>query len=130
MKSMRSNKEKRNCFDHKNEEMLGKSVAAWLFYNLLCVFFSLLSRFEFLFLRMRLLFNWDVGFSLFLFHPFLQTMLLSKSLISRFFLESNQFWFQENDRKNIDWLQKEMVGKMHKVILLLLTPFTWNQIFL
>ena len=40
-------------------------------------------------------------FPLFLFHPFLETMLLSESLISRIFLKPNG-WFQKNDEKNID----------------------------
>ena len=48
----------------------------------------------------------DGGFPLFLFHPFLETMLLSESLIYRIFLKSNlkpnRFWFQTNDGKNID----------------------------
>ena len=56
--------------------------------------------------------NWDVGFPLFLFQPFLKTMLLSESLISRIFLKPNRFWFQKNDGKNIDWSQKEILGKM------------------
>ena len=60
--------------------------------------------------------NWDVGFALFLFHPCLETSLLSQSLISRIFLKPNRFWFQKNDGKNIDWRQKEMLGKMHKMI--------------
>ena len=46
--------------------------------------------------------NWDIGFPLFLFHPFLETMLLSESLISRIVLKPNRFWFQKNDEKNID----------------------------
>ena len=41
--------------------------------------------------------NWDIGFLLFLFHPFLETMLLPESLISRIFLKPNRFWFQKND---------------------------------
>ena len=32
--------------------------------------------------------------------------------------------------ENIDWRQKEMIGKMHKMIKQLLPSFTWNQIFL
>ena len=32
--------------------------------------------------------NWDVGFLLFLSHPFLETMLLSESLITRIFFET------------------------------------------
>ena len=67
-----------------------------------------------------------VGFPLFLFHHFLETMVLSKSLISRIFLKPNQFWFQKNDGENINWRQKEIVGKMHKMIIQLLIPFTWN----
>ena len=31
--------------------------------------------------------------------------------ISKIFLKPNRFWFQKNDGKNIDWRQKEMVGK-------------------
>ena len=44
---------------------------------------------------------WDGGFPLFLFHIFLGTIFLSKSLISGIFFKSNQ-WFQKNDAKNID----------------------------
>ena len=46
--------------------------------------------------------NWDIGFPLFLFHPFLETMFLSENLISKKFLKPNRFWFQKNDGKNID----------------------------
>ena len=45
--------------------------------------------------------NWDVGFPLFVSHPFLETMLLSESLISRIFLKRNRFWFQNNVGKII-----------------------------
>ena len=55
---------------------------------------------------------------LFLFHPFLETMILSKSLISRIFLKPNRLWFQKNDGKYID------AQKMHKMIKKILTPFT------
>ena len=58
------------------------------------------------------LFNWDVGFPFFL----LETMLLSWSLISRILQKPNGFCLQKNDGKYIDWRQKEMVGKMHKMI--------------
>ena len=58
---------------------------------------------------------WDVDFPLFLFHLFLETMLLSIFYLE-FFLKSNRFWFQKNDGKNIGWRHKEMVGKMHKMI--------------
>ena len=44
--------------------------------------------------------NWDDGFPLFLFYPFIETMLLSESLI--FFLKPNPFWFQKNDGKDLD----------------------------
>ena len=43
-------------------------------------------------------------------------MLLSESLISIIFLKPNQFWFQKNDGKNMDWGQNEMLGKIHKMI--------------
>ena len=46
------------------------------------------------------------------------------------FLKPNQFWFQKRDGKNIDWHQKEMLCKMHKMMKQLLAPFTWKQIFL
>ena len=39
----------------------------------------------------------------FLFYPFFETMLLSKSLISKFFLKPNRFWFQVNFGKYMDW---------------------------
>ena len=57
--------------------------------------------------RWCFLFNWQVDFPLFLFYPLLETMLLSKSLISRMFLKPNR--------------------KMHKIIKQLLTLFKWNQ---
>ena len=65
---------------------------------------------------MKFLFNKDVGCLLFPFYPFLETMLSSENLISRIFLKHNRFCFQKNDVKNIDRRQKEMVGKMHKII--------------
>ena len=40
------------------------------------------------------------------------------------------FGFETKWWKNIDWLQKEMVGKIHSIIKQLLTPFMWYQIFL
>ena len=115
---------------------MGKTVAAWLFFSSILFFlffvlvFSLLSRFEFLFLRMKFLFNWDIAFPLFLFHPFLETKILSKSLISRTFLKPNRLRFQKNAWKIIDSSQKALVGKMHKLIKQLLPLFTWNQKFL
>ena len=36
--------------------------------------------------------------------------------MSRIFLKPNRFWFGKNDGKNIDLSQKEIVGKMHKMI--------------
>ena len=54
---------------------------------------------------MKFLFNWgDVGYPFFLL-------------------------FEKNDGKNIDWRQKEMVGKMHKMIKQLLTQITWKKDF-
>ena len=47
---------------------------------------------------------------------FLETMLLSESLISIIFLKPNQFWFQKNDGKNMEWGQNEMLGKINKMI--------------
>ena len=38
--------------------------------------------------------SWDVSYPKFLFHPSSETILLSKSLISRIFLKPNWFWFQ------------------------------------
>ena len=34
----------------------------------------------------------------------------------------------KNDGKNIDWCQKEMAGRMHKMIKQLLKPFTWEPL--
>ena len=38
---------------------------------------------------------------------FLETMLLSESLISRIFLKPNRFWFQKNDGKNINDVRRK-----------------------
>ena len=46
--------------------------------------------------------NWDFDFPLYLFHPFLETMLLSESMTSRIFLKTYRFWFQKIDGKNVD----------------------------
>ena len=59
--------------------------------------------------------NWDFDFPLYLFHPFLETMLLSESMTSRIFLKTYRFWFQKIDGKNVDCHDKEMFGKMHKM---------------
>ena len=72
---------------------------------------------------MKFLFNKDVGCLLFPFYPFLETMLSFENLVSRIFLKHNRFCFQKNDVKNIDRRQKEMVGKMHKIIKQLSRPF-------
>ena len=48
--------------------------------------------------------------------PFLETILWSESLISRIFKKPNRFWSQKIEGKIIDWRQKEMLGKMHKII--------------
>ena len=40
-------------------------------------------------------FNWDVGFPLFLVYPFIETMLLSKSLISKIFWDLIDFGFKK-----------------------------------
>ena len=68
-------------------------------------------------------YEYKPSLALFLFHPYLETMLLSEGLISRIFLKPNWLWFQKNDGKNIEWRQKEMLGKMYKMIKQLLTPF-------
>ena len=49
--------------------------------------FSFLSRLEFLFLSMKFLFHWDVGFPIFIF----------------VYLKVNRFWFQKNDGQ-IVWI--------------------------
>ena len=49
---------------------------------------------------------------------FLETILLSKTLISRIFLKPNQFSFQKKKmmEKNIDRRKKKMVEKMRKML--------------
>ena len=83
---------------------MGKTVASWIFFtltlflSLLYVFFWFLSIFC-LFLRIKFLFNWDVAFPLVLLHPLLETMLLSKSMISRIFWNLIDFGFKKMMKK-------------------------------
>ena len=47
------------------------------------------------------------AFLCFSFILFVETMLLSKSLISRSFLKPNRFWLPKNNRKNIDNVRRK-----------------------
>ena len=105
------------------------SVKQWLadyfplqvYFSLLCVLFSLLSRFEFLFWRRKFLFNLRRRLS---FHSFLETMLVAKRS-REIFWNLIDVGFKKRWKK---YTKKKK--KMHKMIKQLLTPFTWRQIFL
>ena len=86
-----SYKRKRKCLV---KTWLGDFFSLQRFFLSDVLVFSLLSRFELLFFYMKFLFNWDFCFFLFI-YLFLETMLLSKILISRSFLKPDRFWFQK-----------------------------------